>query len=79
MILALPNLTYLEDRPVFDYERLFSDAWKKGGKEAEAKAREEWKANQRKRLTDFQSFGKKEDEDGKKRRKMAMKRMMDEL
>jgi Leucine-rich repeat (LRR) protein len=45
MTLALPELNYLEDRPVFDYERLLADAWKKGGREAENIARDEWKAS----------------------------------
>jgi len=45
MTLILPNLTYLEDRPIADYERILADAWKKGGKDAEAKARDEWKAS----------------------------------
>jgi hypothetical protein len=35
---ALKNLTYLDDRPVYDYERLFVNAWVEGGDEAEKKA-----------------------------------------
>lgn len=40
MTVMLPNLNYLEDRPVYDYERILVDAWKEGGKEAEEKARD---------------------------------------
>lgn len=53
MTLILPNLNYLEDRPIFDYERLFAEAWKKGGKEAEAKARDEYKAKKKSIVSNF--------------------------
>ena len=53
MTLLLPNLSYLEDRPICDYERLFADAWNKGGKEAENIARDKWKENKQRRITDF--------------------------
>jgi len=52
MTVILPELTYLEDRPIWDYERLFADAWKKGGKEAETKARDDWKASKAKHRGD---------------------------
>ena len=39
---SLKNLYYLDDRPVFESERIFADAWKKGGKEAEKEAREKY-------------------------------------
>lgn len=36
---GMKNLHYLDDRPVFDYERLAADAWAEGGVEAEKEAR----------------------------------------
>lgn len=36
---ALPALQYLDDRPVFDVERVSVEAWTKGGQEAERAAR----------------------------------------
>lgn len=35
----LKNLNYLDDRPVFESERIFADAWLKGGVEAEREAK----------------------------------------
>lgn len=40
----LKNLNYLDDRPVFDSERLFADAWLNGGAEAEREARRAYAA-----------------------------------
>lgn len=38
----MKNLTYLDDRPVFEIERLLADAWIKGGKDEENKVRLEF-------------------------------------
>ncbi|KAH9578899.1 Leucine-rich repeat [Trypanosoma melophagium] len=40
MILQLPQLTYLDERPVFTEERRLVEAWGAGGKEAETQERE---------------------------------------
>ncbi|KAL0248663.1 hypothetical protein GEMRC1_003897 [Eukaryota sp. GEM-RC1] len=40
LLSTLPNLTYLDDRPVFDAERMLVKAWAEGGLEAEQKERE---------------------------------------
>ena len=37
---------------MFDKERACVEAWGQGGKEAEKKCREDWIANERKRITD---------------------------
>lgn len=42
MTMALPNLHYLDERPVFEAERLTADAFKRGGKEEEERVRKEW-------------------------------------
>ena len=35
MISSLPNLYFLDDRPVFELDRLGAEAWKRGGPEEE--------------------------------------------
>ena len=37
MTVTLPNLTYLEDKPIWEHERILADAWKEGGFEGERK------------------------------------------
>lgn len=44
MILNMPKLYYLDDRPIFEIERLCADAFVRGGKEEEKKVREEYQA-----------------------------------
>ena len=43
MITNVKTLTYLDDRPVFDKERLAVEAWAIGGIEAEQKERQRQK------------------------------------
>ena len=43
LITKLPRLAYLDDRPVFELERIAAEAWATGGKEAEKAARQEFK------------------------------------
>lgn len=38
----MKNLYYLDDRPVFEVERIAADAWALGGAEAESKARQDF-------------------------------------
>jgi len=40
MISNIPNLKYLDDRPVFDDDRIFAEAWARGGLDEERKERE---------------------------------------
>ena len=46
MIISLPTLKYLDDRPVFEDERRFAVAWKRGGLEEERKERALYKKEQ---------------------------------
>jgi len=50
VILNCPNLTYLDDRPVFPQERACSEAWQKGGREAELKEKECWVNKDRRKI-----------------------------
>jgi len=43
LIARLPTLTFLDDRPVFEDDRIYAEAWYTGGVEAERAARKEWK------------------------------------
>lgn len=40
LITKIPTLKYLDDRPVFDDDRIFAEAFSKGGFELERKERE---------------------------------------
>jgi len=52
MITSLSRLAYLDDRPIFEIERVAAEAWKAGGKDAEREARQAF--NQRKQDKDRQ-------------------------
>jgi hypothetical protein len=39
MIAGLPGLLYLDDRPVFEVDRIATNAWAEGGLDAEKAAR----------------------------------------
>jgi len=60
MIHSLPTLTYLDERPVFEEERRFSEAFGVGGKEAEKEERKLWdeerKEKQMQYLRDFDNM-----------------------
>ncbi len=47
VVAAMPSLRYLDDRPVFEAERLATDAWAAGGQEAELKARRDYEDRER--------------------------------
>ena len=47
VVIMLPNLTYLDTRPIFEKERKSIHAWKEGGREAEAQAVKDYRTSLR--------------------------------
>lgn len=45
ILAALPRLQYLDDRPVFEVERVTVDAWVKGGRDAEVAAKKAYEVS----------------------------------
>eukprot|EP00347_Sterkiella_histriomuscorum_P004474 403360327 len=79
LTVGMKNLYYLDDRPIFEIERLSADAWAQGGAEAELEAKrvyQEKKTNEMKSIT---ARNRELAEEGKKRRKEIMAKMLDEL
>lgn len=70
LITQVPNLTYLDDRPIFDGERVAAEAWAVGGRDAEAKARAAFRdgkvAERKEQMEKFWSWA-----EGVKQRKQA--------
>lgn len=60
MISQLPSLTQIDDRPVFEEERRFAEAFSKGGRDAEKEERKQWdeerKEKQMQYLRDFDNM-----------------------
>eukprot|EP00605_Chrysophyceae_sp_TOSAG23-4_P001116 GSChrysophyteH1.ASY1.ANO1.1222.1 assembled CDS len=52
LIVKLPRLSYLDDRPVFELERLAAEAWAHGGRDAEIAARRAYKEAEVQRARD---------------------------
>ncbi|KAK9811648.1 hypothetical protein WJX72_007649 [[Myrmecia] bisecta] len=49
LIAAIPTLTYLDDRPVFELERRCAEAWMRGGLDAEREERVKFKSEEQQR------------------------------
>jgi len=79
MTICLPNLYYLDERPVFEAERLTADAFKRGGKEEEERVRAEWASNQKAKMKGIIDRGTKIEEESRDVRKQAFKKMMADL
>jgi dynein assembly factor 1, axonemal len=47
LTMAMPGLFYLDERPIFENERLLADAFARGGKEEEERVRLEWAEKQK--------------------------------
>ena len=79
MIYALKNLQYLDDRPVFEIERISATAWSQGGAEAEKQARIDYQEQKNAKTKSYTTRGRELTEEGKIKRKEVMKKMLDEL
>lgn len=79
MVAALKKLNYLDDRPVFDYERAVADAFARGGPEEEAKVKQEMQDKKAAEEKARRAFGKEHNEKGKKFRKDMFKKMLSEI
>lgn len=75
----MPNLYYLDERPIFDFERMFAEAFNRGGKDEEERVRKEYAETQRLKTKAITERGGKLDEEGKVKRKLAFKKMMTDL
>jgi dynein assembly factor 1 len=75
----IKQLNYLDDRPVFEIERLCADAWLRGGEEEERRVKQEYQEKKQNQTKSFLRFAREHEEEGKKRRKEYMKRMIEEL
>ena len=75
----MKNLYYLDDRPIFEIERLAADAWAQGGAQAEKEARQKYQDDKDRQMRAYTQRGRELTEEGKKKRKDIMKKMLDEL
>ena len=75
----LKSLNYLDDRPIFDHERMVADAFARGGAEEEKKCRDKMAQDKADKLKRTYEHGRIHTEEGKIKRKEALKRMLDEL
>jgi dynein assembly factor 1, axonemal len=75
----LTQLNYLDDRPIFEHERIVANAFVRGGIEEEKKVREQMAQEKADKLRRTMEHGRKHTEEGKARRKEALKQMLSEL
>jgi hypothetical protein len=79
MTAEIRTLNYLDDRPIYEIERITVDAWKRGGPEEEKRVRdlEAQKKIDLRAASVADSMQK--NADGMKRRKLIIKKMFEEL
>lgn len=75
----MPNLAYLDERPVSEIERLTCDAFVKGGIEEELRVKEEYSNGKQKYTRAITESGAKLADEGKIKRKATFKKMMAEV
>jgi dynein assembly factor 1 len=69
MTIAMKNLQYLDDRPVFEIERIAANAWSEGGAEAEKVARQEYQDKKTAQMRSYTQRGRELTEEARARRK----------
>ena len=74
---TFPELNYLDERPIAEFERTMADAWRRGGEEEEAKVMMEMREAEEKTKREKKEYFKKAEEEGKKKRKELFKKMID--
>lgn len=79
LTITLKNLQYLDDRPVFEIERIAANAWSQGGAEAEKQARQEYQEQKNAKMRSYTARGRELTEEARARRKEVMKKMLDDL
>lgn len=79
LTVGMKNLAYLDDRPVFEIERLAATAWAEGGAEAENDAKVKYHEAKDAKMRQYTARGRDIEEKAKKQRKDYMKKMLDEL
>jgi hypothetical protein len=76
---AMKNLQYLDDRPVFEIERIAANAWSEGGPEAEKEARFKYQQEKNDKMKSYTARGRELQEEARARRKEQMRRMLEDL
>jgi hypothetical protein len=61
----MKNLNYLDDRPIFEHERIVADAFMRGGKDEEQKVRDQMAQEKADKLRRTMEHGKKHTEEGR--------------
>ena len=69
---GLANLLYLDDRPVFEVDRLAANAWKEGGVEAEREARRAFLKKKEEKLRRNVAINNALEEEGKRKQKLRL-------
>ena len=76
VLLSLPSLTYLDQRPIFEKERLAAEAWKAGGREAEEQAvkdhRQSLRDKEKERRESFRKWKQEQAELGEANRRAGV-------
>lgn len=70
IILKCKWLSYLDDRPVFPKERACTEAWERGGKDAEMEERQNWINKERRKIQDSVDFVMKIRDSARLRKKL---------
>jgi hypothetical protein len=76
---SLKNLQYLDDRPVFEIERIAANAWSEGGAEGEKVAREKYQQEKMDKMKSYTQRGRELTEEARAKRKEQMRRMLESL